>query len=168
MSSGEILSFIPSFLYGIALAELFSQWRRFFEKQYRYWPYIITTLVFTEVAIWNVYLFLVQIQDSTLIAYHEYWLFLVQPIIFVVLVHAFTPEVELTDTEAYFKKRTPIVFGLTAIYLASHLTTDFGIGNTTMWFRIIGIVICLIIAFTRNTKAIYAFAIFWLLTLYFR
>jgi hypothetical protein len=98
MSSGEILAFIPSLLYGIALAELFSQWRRFFQKQYRYWPYVITTVIFTEIAIWNVYLFLVQIQDSTLITYHEYWLFLIQPIVFLMLVHAFTPETELKDT----------------------------------------------------------------------
>lgn len=168
MSSGEILSFIPSFLYGIALAELFSQWRRFFEKQYRYWPYIITTIVFTEIAIWNVYLFLLQIQDSALMAYHEYWLFLIQPIIFLMLVHAFTPEVELKDTEAYFKKRIPLVFGLTALYFALHLIPAFGVSTEAMWLRIIGIIICLIIALTRNIKAIYVFAILWLLTLYFR
>jgi len=168
MSSGEILSFIPSFLYGIALAELFSHWRRFFQKQYRYWPYVIATIIFTEIAIYNVYLFLVQIQDSTLITYHEYWLFLIQPIIFLMLVHAFTPEDELKDTEAYFKKRIPIVFGLTALYLALHLTPAF-IGNKeAIWLRVIGIIICLIIVFTRNIKAIYVFAIFWLLTLYFR
>ncbi len=168
MSSGEILAFIPSLLYGIALAELFSQWRRFFEKQYRYWPYIIATVIFTEMAIWNVYLFLVQIQDSTLIIYHEYWLFLIQPIIFLLLVHAFTPEAELKDTGTYFKKRIPIVFGLTALYFALHLTPDFDLGNHAMWIRIIGIIICLIIAVTRNIKAIYAFGILWLLSLYFR
>lgn len=168
MSSGEILAFIPSFLYGIALAELFSQWRRFFQKQYRYWPYIIAAVIFTEMAIWNVYLFLVQIQDSTLITYHEYWLFLIQPIIFLLLVHAFTPEAELNDTETYFKKRIPIVFGLTALYFALHLTPDFGLSNQAMWIRIIGIIICLIIAVTRNIKAIYAFGILWLLSLYFR
>lgn len=168
MSSGEILAFIPLLLYGIALAELFGQWRRFFEKQYRYWPYVFVTLVFTEIAIWNVYLFLVQIQDSTLITYNEYWLFLIQPIIFLLLVHAFTPEVELKDTETYFKKRIPLVFGLSAIYFALHLTPDFGLSNYAMWFRIIGIIICLIIALTRNIKAIYAFGILWLLSLYFR
>ena len=168
MSSGEILAFIPCFLYGIALAELFSQWRRFFQKQYRYWPYIITTVIFTEIAIWNVYLFLVQIQDSTLITYHEYWLFLIQPIIFLLLVHAFTPETELKDTEAYFRKRIPIVFGLMALYIASHMIPAFGVSTEAMWLRIIGIVICLIIAFTRNIKAIYVFGLLWFLTLYFR
>lgn len=168
MSSGEILAFIPLLLYGIALAELFGQWRRFFEKQYRYWPYVFVTLVFTEIAIWNVYLFLVQIQNSTLITYHEYWLFLIQPIIFLLLVHAFTPDAELKDTETYFKKRIPLVFGLSAIYFALHLTPDFSLSNHAMWIRIIGIIICLIIAVTRNIKAIYAFGILWLLTLFFR
>jgi len=168
MSSGEILSFIPSFLYGIALAELFSHWRRFFEKQYLYLPYVITTIVFTETAIWNVYLFLVQIQDSNLIAYHEYWLFLIQPIIFLLLIHAFTPEIEIKDTEAYFKKRIPIVFGLTSLYIALHLTPAFSGSKNDMWFRIIGVIICLIIALTRNIKAIYALGIFWLLTLFFK
>jgi hypothetical protein len=168
MSSGEILAFLPSFLYGIALAELFSHWRRFFEKQYRYWPYVMTTVIFTEIAIWNVYLFLVQIQDSTLITYHEYWLFLIQPIVFLMLVHAFTPETELQDTEAYFKKRIPVVFGLTALYIALHMTPAFHVSTEAMWIRIIAIIICLIIALTRNIKVIYVFAILWLLTLYFR
>lgn len=168
MSSGEILAFIPSFLYGIALAELFSQWRRFFQKKYRYWPYVITTIIFTEIAIWNVYLFLVQIQDSTLITYHEYWLFLIQPIIFLLLVHAFTPEVELKDTETYFRKRIPTVFGLTAVYFALHITPDFSVSNYANWLRISGILVCSFIAITRSLKAIYVFAILWFLTLFFR
>lgn len=168
MSSGEILAFIPSFLYGIALAELFSQWRRFFQKQYRYWPYIITTIIFTEIAIWNVYLFLVQIQDSRLITYHEYWLFLIQPIIFLLLVHAFTPEIKLKDTETYFKKRIPLVFGLSAFYFAFHMTPSFSGSMKEILLRVIAIIICVIIALTRNIKVIYAFGILWFLTLYFR
>lgn len=84
------------------------------------------------------------------------------------LVHAFTPEVELKDTEAYFRKRIPIVFGLTALYIALHLIPAFGVSIEAMWLRIIGIIICLIIALTRNIKAIYVFEILWILTLYFR
>jgi len=54
MDSTEYLAFVPLLLYGIALADLFDllgQWRRFFDKEYLYWPYFLTTVMVTELAI---------------------------------------------------------------------------------------------------------------------
>ena len=53
MEAPEYLAFIPLLFYGIALADLLGQWRRFFDGDYFYLPYFLTTLIFTEVAIWN-------------------------------------------------------------------------------------------------------------------
>ena len=55
MEASEYLAFIPLLIYGIALADLLGQWRRFFDRDYFYLPYFLTTLIFTENAIWSVY-----------------------------------------------------------------------------------------------------------------
>ena len=168
MSAAELLSFIPLLLYGVALADLFGQWRRFFDKDYLYWPYILTTVILTEVAIWNIYLFLVHVQNAELINYYDYWTLLCQPILFVLIVHAFTPESEVKDTESYFKKRITIVFSLLAIYIALHLLPNSTSGFQMDWPRLGGIVICLLIAFTKRISMVYLMVGVWLLSLFFR
>ena len=168
MSAAELLSFIPLLLYGVALADLFGQWRRFFDKDYLYWPYVLTTVIFTEIAIWNIYLFLVDVQYAELMNYFDYWAFLCQPILFLLIVHAFTPESETKDTAAYFKKRMTIIFVLFAIYIALHFLPGTGSTEQMNIARILGIVICLIIAFTRYIPLIYAFTIIWIFSLFFR
>ena len=168
MSAAELLSFIPLLLYGVALADLFGQWRRFFDKDYLYWPYVFTTIIFTEVAIWNVYLFLVDIQDAELLSYFDYWSFLCQPILFLLIVHAFTPESETKDTATYFKKRITIVFTLFAIYIALHFLPGMGDASELNLPRLLGIVICLVIAFSRYIPLVYVFAVIWVISLFFR
>ena len=168
MSAAELLSFIPLLLYGVALADLFGQWRRFFDKDYLYWPYVLTTIIFTEIAIWNIYLFLVNVQDVELMSYFDYWTFLCQPILFLLIVHAFTPESETKDTAAYFKKRMRIVFVLFSIYIALHFLPGTGSTEQLNIARILGVVIGLIIAYTKYVPLIYAFTVVWLISLFFR
>ena len=168
MSSNELFSFIPLLLYGIALAELFSQWRRFFDKQYRHWPYVVTTVVFIELAIWNVYLFFVLSENLASASYFEYWLYLFQPIIFLILVHALTPDPEIKDTESYFKKRMPLVFGLMSVYIASHLIPGLDTRDMINLPRIIAVVICLSIAISRKEFLVYLLGVFWVYSLFVR
>lgn len=168
MSSSELFSFIPLLLYGIALAELFSQWRRFFDKQYRYWPYVLTTIIFIEMAIWNVYLFFIISEDIASVSYFEYWLFLLQPIIFLILVHALTPDPEIKDTELYFKKRMPLVFGLMAIYIASHMIPGLDTNANISIARLIAIALCLGIAISRKVFLVYVFGLLWAYSLFIR
>lgn len=168
MSAAELLSFIPSLLYGVALAELFAQWRRFFDRDYLYWPYVITTVILTEVAIWNIYLFLVDVQNAELISYNNYWAILCQPILFVLLVHSFTPETEVKDTGTYFRKRMPIVFTLFAIYIGLHLIPGASNSFSMDWPRLIIIAVCLIIALSKYVPLVYVFGIIWLFSLFFR
>ncbi len=168
MNAAEFLSFIPMLLYGIALAELFSQWRRFFEKKYLYWPYVISTVVFTEVAIWNVYLFLSFVDDISKVNYFQYWLFLLQPILFLLMVHALTPETELKNTEAYFRKRMPVVFGLMALYIGSHLLPSLDKVDTVVIPRLVIIALCLSIALSRKVALVYLLGILWFISLFLR
>ena len=168
MSTSDLLSFIPLLLYGVALAELFSQWRRFFDKEYLYWPYVITTVVFIEIAIWNVYLFFIISNDIASVNYFQYWVFLLQPILFLILVHALTPDRDIKDTEQYFRKRMPVVFGLMGIYIASHLIPGLDTQEIINIPRIIAVAICLGIALSRKVFLVYLLGVFWLISLYLR
>ena len=168
MNVSEYLAFIPLLFYGISLAELLSQWRRFFDRDYLYWPYFLTTLVFTETAIWNVYLYLDVAGDLTDVTYYKYWLYLTQPMLFLLIVHALTPEGDNKDTEAYFKQRIPIIFGLMAIFIAWHLIPGFSGPADLKYTRIISVVLCFVVAFTRKISIIYIMGIFWLVSLFFR
>ena len=168
MSIAEQLSFIPLLLYGIAVADLFSHWRRFFHKEYLYWPYVITAIVLTEVAIWNIYLYMVGTKDIHFMTYYEYWIDLIKPIMFLLLVHAFTPESDNKDTRSYFIMRIPLVFGLLGLYVGCHLLPDFDTSHSMFYPRLIATIICLIMAFTRYVPIVYAVGAIWFVSLFFR
>jgi hypothetical protein len=57
MESSEYLSFIPLLIYGLAIADLLSEWKRLFDKTQWYFPYLLTTIVLTELAIYNVFIY---------------------------------------------------------------------------------------------------------------
>jgi hypothetical protein len=165
MDPGEYLAFIPLLIYGIALAELLVQWRRFFDKDQFYLPYFLTTIVFTEAAIWNVYNYLEVVAGLEGVLYHQYWGYLIQPMIFLLIVSALTPEPDSKDTEAYFKARMPVVFGLMAVFIFVHLFAGFGTTVELTVARGIAIALCIAIAVTRNVWLVYVMVVVWLLGL---
>ncbi len=168
MQPSEYLAFIPLLIYGLALADLLGQWRRFFEKDYFYLPYFLVTLIFTEIAIWNVFIYLGVTQQLAGIGYFQYWLYLSQPMLFLITVAALTPETENKETEKYFKKRIPIVFGLMALYIGSHLFSNVGSTPALNVVRVITVVLLLIIATTRRVWLVYVASILWVISLFAR
>lgn len=168
MDTSDLISFIPLLLYGVALAELFGHWRRFFEKEYRYWPYVITTIVFIEIAIWNIFIFFIISKEISALTYFDYWVYLLQPILFLILVHALTPDPEEKDTELYFRKRMPLVFGLMAIYIGSHMIPGLDKIAGINLPRLMVVAICLGIAISRKVFLVYVLAVLWLITLFLR
>ena len=57
MKESEVLVFLPLLIYGIAIAALFSQWKRFINYKSLYIPYALFTILLTEIALYNVYLY---------------------------------------------------------------------------------------------------------------
>ena len=165
MQPSEYLAFIPLLIYGLALADLLGQWRRFFERDYFYLPYFLITLIFTEIAIWNVFIYLGVTQQLAGIGYFQYWLYLSQPMLFLITVAALTPETENKETEAYFKQRIPIVFGLMALYIGSHLFTNVGSTPALNAVRVVTVVLLVIIAVSRRVWLVYVAAILWAISL---
>ncbi len=165
MDSSEYLAFIPLLFYGIALADLLGQWRLFFDSKYFYLPYFVTTLLFTEVAVYNVYSYLEVIQDMVGAGYLKYWSFLIQPILFLLAVNALTPESDNKDTEGYFTQRISIVYGLMAAFIFTHFLSGIGTGLPVTFARVAAIVLCLAIAVTRKKWLIYVTIAIWFLSL---
>ncbi|MDJ0513707.1 MAG: hypothetical protein QNJ62_09720 [Methyloceanibacter sp.] len=168
MEASEYLAFIPLLIYGIALADLLGQWRRFFEPEYFYLPYFLTTIILTESAIWSVYGYLEVTSHLDGIGYFQYWSYLLQPMLFLVTVSALTPETEIRDTQTYFIKRMPVVFGLMAVYIASHLIAHYGTMSSINVARFLAILLCVVMAVTRKAWLVYVGTALWLFSLFAR
>ncbi|MGA9540537.1 MAG: hypothetical protein WBQ77_05755 [Methyloceanibacter sp.] len=168
MEASEYLAFLPLLIYGIALADLLSQWRRFFDRDYFYLPYFLATLLFTENAIWSVYGYLEVTSHLDGIGYFQYWAYLLQPMLFLVIVSALTPDPENKDTEAYFIKRMPVVFGMMAVYIGSHFIADYGEMSSLNVARVLAILLCIVMAVSKRAWLVYVATALWLFSLYAR
>ena len=168
MNPAEYLAFIPLLLYGGSLVELLSQWRRFFDKEYLYLPYFLTTIIFTEMAIWNVFIYLGIASQLNDMSYYRYWPYLLQPIIFLLTVHALTPDKGNKDTAGYFKRRISVIFGLMAAYIACHFLPGFSVSEDLDYPRLVGIGLCLLIAVWRKVYLVYGLVVIWIISLFFR
>ena len=168
MEASEYLAFIPLLIYGIALADLLGQWRRFFDRDYFYLPYFLTTLIFTENAIWSVYGYLEVTSHLEGIEYFQYWAYLLQPMLFLVIVSALTPELEIKDTETYFIKRMPVVFGLMAVYIGSHFIANYGEISQLNIARVLAILLCIAMAISRRAWLVYLATALWVFSLFAR
>ena len=93
MKASEVLAFLPLLIYGIAIAELFSQWKRFIDFKSLYLPYTLLTILLTEIALYNVYLFSQLVGEINTMNYKRYLLYIVPPFIFMISIYIFTPEI---------------------------------------------------------------------------
>ena len=162
MEASEVLAFLPLLIYGIAIAQLFSQWKRFINFKSIYLPYAILTILLTEIALYNVYLFSQLVGEIDSMNYKSYLLYIVPPFIFMIAVNIFTPEKE-DDTEVYFKENMPIFFTLTALFVASHFFFKFEEGDV-MYLARIGLIIWLLLTgILRKIWMVYVFVAIWFL-----
>jgi hypothetical protein len=168
MDPAEYLAFVPLLFYGMALADLLGQWRRFFDRNYFYFPYFLTTIIFTEAAVWNVYLYLEIVNYLEGIRYAQYWLYLIQPILLLLTVSALTPDSEKQDTKSYFKERFSLVYTLAAIFVFSHFLSGFGSIRPLTYTRIVLFVLSVAIAITKKIGLIYLTGVVWFLSLLLR
>ncbi len=161
MEASEYLAFVPLLVYGIALSELLGQWRRFLDRDLFYLPYFMTTVVFTELAVWNVYGYLSVVQELEGVSYRQYCGYLLQPMLFLLTVSALTPEADTDDTRAYFDERFPLVYLLMAGFIASHFLTDADALRSIVSARSVATALLVCVALTRRVEIIYALAVVW-------
>jgi len=106
----EYLLFVPLLIYGIALSDLFSQWKRFIEPSFWYLPYQITLVLVTEVGVYNVFEFFKLASHFSSISYFVYWLYLLPPLLFLLMVNFLTHSEDFLDMASFFSSRRKPVF----------------------------------------------------------
>ena len=167
MDVGEYLAFVPLLLYGMGLADLFSEWKRFLDQKQFYLQYLLFTLFLTEIAIYNVYIYVHIVNQFEDMSYLTYLGNLAPPFLFLLVVNAFTPE-KGENTKEAFIKRSPIVFGLLAVFIASHFLYDFKEGDPSLILRGIAIVLTAAAAIIKKSWINFLIIAIWILSIPFR
>lgn len=154
MQPQEYFAILPLLIYGIAIAELVSPWRSFFEEKKMSLTFITTGIMMLEVAFNNFYRFYYFLDDT----YQSYYIFLshlLSPLIFLMASHVYTPEDKKNlNTHEYFRKKFKLLMVLLAFFVASHFINDFGL-NVTTYARLLTIALLLIAAFKRWIWMVY-------------
>jgi hypothetical protein len=164
MRASEVLAFLPLLIYGIAIAALFSQWKRFINYKNIYIPYALFTILLTEIALYNVYLFSQLVGEINMMDYKSYLIYILPPFIFLIAVNIFTPEKD-DETETYFKENMPIFFILIAFFVATHFFFSYEESSVMLFARIIIIIWLLLTGILRRIWMVYVFVSIWLLLL---
>lgn len=162
MDASEYLAFIPLLLYGLGLADLLSEWKRLFVTKNWYLPYAILTIILTETALYNVFIYIHLVEQMPGQSYFTYLSYLFPPFLFLMATNAFTPDKE-SDTKEYFIKQMPVFFSLLALFVASHFLYGFNEPSLMVIGRIVIIILIIILGYMRKIWVVYALAIIWIL-----
>lgn len=165
MDASEYLSFLPLLLYGIALADLFSQWKRLFNPKKIFIPYLLFTIILTETALYNVFVYAELLDQLKGLSYFGYLAYLIPPFLFMLTTNIFTPDQD-SDTEEYFMKQMPVFLTLLALFSASHFLYDFDENPATLVGRIIAVILVFITGISRKQWLIYILCAVWFVLLF--
>lgn len=167
MSSSEYLAFIPLLIYGLGLTILLSEWRRIFNLHEIFIPYTLFTLVLTELAVYNVFIYGHVLDKFAEKTYLGYLGLLVSPILFYLAAHVFTPDPG-ENTKEYFLRRMPMTFSLFALLVGSNFIYDLEESPLFNLVRILFMILLLVAGFTRKIWITYLIVAIWLVTFLFR
>ncbi len=167
MKSSEVLAFLPLLIYGFAIAELFRQWKRIIDFKHLFLPYTLFTLVLTEIALYNVFLYSKLVPEISGLTYFNYMIYLLPPFLFMITVYVFTPEKE-DDTKEYFIAKMPIFFFLISLFIATHFIFEYQENMGVKVGRIIGIILIMSAGISRKIWLTYLVFALWLIVLIFR
>jgi hypothetical protein len=167
MDVTQYLAFVPLLIYGLGLTALLSDWKRFFDAKQIYIPYTLLSLVVTEVAVYNVFIYIQLIAKFKEQSYLSYLSFLVSPFLFFMAAQVFTPDPGV-DTKEYFVKRMPLFCSLFALLIGSHFIYELVESRYATIMRLIYIVVIIIVGFSRKPSLAYLLVLFWAVSLLVR
>ena len=160
MDVSEYLAFVPLLLYGIGLADLMSEWKRLLSPSSWYLPYSLFTIILTETALYNVFIYIQLIDQLPGQSYFSYLTFLLPPFLFLLTTYTFTPEKD-SETKKYFIEQMPVFFTLLSLFVASHFLYQFEEPSVMDVSRVV-IIVCLIAAgYFRKVWFVYVIAVLW-------
>jgi hypothetical protein len=167
MDVTEYLAFLPLLIYGIALTDMFGEWKRLFEPKNMYLPYTLFTIVLTEIAVYNVFIYAAQVSQLNGIAYLDYLIKLIPPFLFMLTVNAFTPD-KGADTKDYFEKQMPNFCVMMAVFMGTRFFYDFGESQVLVYGRILSMFLILITGLTRKIWMVYVLVTVWFSLIFLR
>lgn len=170
MSLIEFLLFIPLLIYGIALSNLLSQWKRLLDFARWHAPFLLTVVMFTEVAIWNIYTFLEVFTQRTTHPYVSYLADLSAPMTFMLAVNALLPK-EDEDHEVNpqeFASRIRPAYFFMGTFVALHLLPQFRSDDGELWIRLPAILLLFATSWFRKNWLIYVLGATWAVGLVYR
>jgi hypothetical protein len=156
MADKEYFLILPLLLYGLAISDLVNAWKSFFNKEKRHIPYVVTSFLLLELSFWNFYKLNHWMTPDVFESYLSYFLVLLPPLIFLLVVSVFTPDSDEKDIKGYFRKNMPIIFSGLAVFTALHILFD----TNDMYPRLLGIALLLMVAVFRKEWMIYLLLVF--------
>lgn len=167
MDPTQYLAFVPLLIYGLGISTLMKEWERMFDPKEIYLPYSLLTLVLTEVAVYNVFIYIRVIAQFDGQNYLTYLLYLVPPVTFNIAAHVFTPDTG-ANTKEYFIKKMPIFFTLFAIFTSTHFIYQSEESSYANEIRIFLVIFLIFIGFSRKVWLTYVFVGLWLLSFFMK
>ncbi len=159
----QYLAFVPLLIYGMGLTTLMVDWKRIFEPGEIFLPYTLLSLVLSEVAIYNIFIYIRLIAEFKEQNYISYLTFLIPPTVFYITTNVFTPDTG-TETKTYFINRMRLFFILFAIVIASHFLYDIEETAYATVIRLVYIAVLLTIATLKKVWLSYVVVFLWLIS----
>ena len=163
----EYLLFIPLLIYGIVLSQLLAQWRRLFDFANWHWPYIVTIVVFTEIAIWNIYTFLDVFAERPTHSYLSYLIDLTLPFTLLLSVNALVKDDNgdgLVDPEE-FARRMGLSYFLCGCFIGLHLLPQFRIDEGLWQTQLPAIGVAFATAYFKKNWLVYLLGAIWVVSI---
>ena len=166
MDLDEFLLFIPLLIYGIALTELLGQWKRLFDIENWYAPYIITVIAFTETSIWNIYNFFELFTQRESNSYPDYLLALAGPLLLLLAVNGLIKDDndnDIVDRDEFMRRirRTYLLMGC---FVVLHLLPGFQYDGSIP-LRVAGAIALFATAIFRKDWLVYFVGFVWVVGL---
>lgn len=159
----EYLLFIPLLIYGIALSRLLGAWKQFFDIEHWHWPFILTIVVFTEVAVWNIYTFLDVFTRLDTHTYAHYLQLLAPPFVFLLSVNALLVDEDhdgLVDPQE-FRDRIRLSYFLMGCFVGLHFMPWLNPDDDLSWVRAAAVAVLFVIAWRRDERLVYLLTLIW-------
>lgn len=163
MDKVEYLYFIPLLLYGIALNDLFVQFKLFLQPKFRYLPYVLTIIIFIEIIIFNVYEYYEFAKGLNTMNYFDYMFYLIPPVLSMMLVTSTVIKEDVENVEAAYDNTIRFTFTLLTLFFGFRLLSAFNVNDSLDIPRIIACILSIAYAITKRKVFFYIMFLLWLI-----
>jgi cytochrome c oxidase assembly factor CtaG len=125
------------------------------------------SIVITEVAVYNVFIYIQLIAKFQYQSYLSYLSYLVSPFLFYMAAQVFTPDPGV-NTKEYFVKRMTLFFSLFALLIASHFIYELSEAKYASIMRLVFIVLIIVVGFSHKPRLAYLVVFFWAISIFIR